>query len=114
MNINNFFVKFAYYYKKNLNGIKVHALDLCKEVIYFFGNTILEICVIPIEIILIFIPVIQIFLALTTEYLDKETAAKEAMRLNGISGGAGYYFKKKLRERCCGYHRKKAQDKDEK
>jgi hypothetical protein len=110
MNKNNFFVKFAHYYKLGFTRVKKNVeliIDCLIMYIVHTGEFILAILLTPILIVFfLLLPVLEIIPALTTEYLDAE-AAKNYAECNGIPDmGAGYYLKKKLREKAAAEYRR--------
>jgi hypothetical protein len=88
MKRNNFIIKFLYFYKKNLLEIKNFIEDNAVELACHF-----------MRVVMIFIPVLPIYCSCISEYMDDISIKKEEDRLKMRLGSAGYYVKRKQREK---------------
>jgi hypothetical protein len=104
MNRNNFFRRFAFFYKQNLEGIKDDAENVFGYFIDFVEDTFFDFIHLLLRIISVFVPIIPIITTILTEYIDDVTVKREEERLNIRFSGAGYYVKKKLRDKMARDH----------
>lgn len=99
MNRNNFFCRFGFFYKQNLKGIKNDAESVLDCLIYYVKDSFFDFIHLLLRIIPVFLPVIPMVSAMSSEYLDKVSAEREAERLKTYSNDADYYANRKIRDK---------------
>jgi len=95
VNKNNFFVKFAYFNKCNIIGVRDRIIDIKDDIIEMLEpltELLIDVIVLILLIFSVFIPVIKIALCFISKYVTDDELGKL-----GLSVEVGYYAKRSIK-----------------